>query len=202
MMGQLNIFAEDEGLLFPGNLLTYDPAFLEGMESLRLLDLLGTTVPWEQHPVTVFGKTLLTPRLTAWYGDPRSVYRYSGSRFDPLPWTPPLLEMKTRVESHTGAVFNSVLLNYYRDGSDSVAWHSDHEEELGDKPLIASVSLGQERKFEFRKKLDHRLKYALKLGNGSLLIMKGRLQDEWEHRIPKSSAPMIPRIGLTFRMIR
>jgi len=200
-MQQLSFFPEEEGLLFPSDTLQYFPSFLEGKASLKLMDLLQTTVPWRQQTLTIHGKIVQTPRLTAWYGDPKSHYQFSGTRLHPLPWTKPLLTLKQEVSSLVQAPFNSVLLNYYRDGRDSVAWHSDDERELGEYPLIASVSLGQERRFEFRKKEDHGQRYSLTLANGSLLIMKGALQKDWQHRIPKSTTAMIPRINLTFRNI-
>ena len=119
-----------------------------------------------------------------------------------LPWIKELLAIKARIEPLAGIVFNTVLLNYYRDGNDSVAWHSDDEYELGLKPVIASVSFGQERRFEVREKQNHKNKYSLNLQNGSLLLMKGDLQKLWEHQVPKSKLPMKARLNLTFRVIR
>jgi alkylated DNA repair dioxygenase AlkB len=112
-----------------------------------------------------------------------------------------LFELKEKIQAATGFGFNSVLLNFYRDGNDSVAWHSDNENELGINPHIASLSIGQARQFEFRHKTDHNRKYGLSLENGSLLIMKGDLQHYWEHRIPKSKTLNKGRINLTFRFI-
>lgn len=200
-MKQPSLFDEQEGLLFPGDTLEYFPDFLEAHASWKLLDLLQTTVPWRQHTATFYGKSVPTPRLTAWYGEPGRTYRFSGYALHPLPWTEALRDLSRQLEGYTDSRFNTVLLNYYRDGKDSVAWHTDSEPELGERPVIASVSLGQERKFEFRKKDNHSQRYSLVLGNGSLLIMKGALQRDWEHRIPKSSQIMIPRINLTFRQI-
>lgn len=200
-MDQLNLFDDRESLLFPENLLQYYPEFLDKDLSLGLMQSLIAEVPWEQHPIKMYGKVLMTPRLTAWYGDPQSGYAYSGTKFDPLPWSKSLATLRKKVEDFTGFNFNSVLLNYYRDGNDSVAWHSDNEKELGAFPIIASLSLGQAREFQFRSKADHRQKYSLQLGNGSLLLMQGNLQKDWEHRIPKSTSNMQPRINLTFRVI-
>lgn len=200
-MRQPSLFSEQEGLLFPRGTLQYFPDFLDGHASLMLLDLLQTTVPWRQYTATFYGKTVPRPRLTAWYGEPGRTYGFSGHDLHPLPWTETLQELRRELEGYTESRFNTVLLNYYRDGADSVAWHADSEPELGERPVIASVSLGEERRFEFRKKDNHSLRYSLVLGNGSLLIMQGALQRDWEHRIPKSSQPMIPRINLTFRQI-
>ena len=118
-----------------------------------------------------------------------------------MPWTSDLLMIRQRVEAITGVRFNSVLLNYYRDGNDSVAWHSDNEKALGTHPVIASVSFGQVRNFDIRNKTDHLLKYSIRLEHGSLLIMKGDLQANWDHRIAKSVKPMKGRLNLTFRVV-
>jgi len=200
-MNQLNLFGIKEGLIFPENLLEYYPGFLMRAESQILIKKLITEVPWQQRTVTMYGKEILMPRLTAWYGDNNKTYSFSGTKFDPVAWTNELKELKEKIEILTKLPFNSVLLNYYRDGNDSVAWHSDDETELGVNPNIASLSIGQSRTFEFRHKKDHHKKYSLALEDGSLLIMKGDLQHHWEHRIPKSEAHKLPRINLTFRSI-
>jgi alkylated DNA repair dioxygenase AlkB len=132
----------------------------------------------------------------AWCGDSTS-----GKIADPMPWTDELLMIRKMVEPLAGLKFNSVLLNYYRDGNDSVAWHSDKENILGKRPVIASVSFGQVRSFDVRNKLDHKEHYSVKLEHGSFLHMKGGLQEGWEHRIAKSAKPMRPRINLTFRVV-
>lgn len=200
-MTQLSFFDESEGLHFPENLLEYYPHFLDAAERERLLAHLIATTSWHQSSLTIKDKTIPTPRLTAWYGDEGQSYILSGKRLLPLPWTDTLLTLRAQIAQFTHLTFNTVLLNYYRDGNDSVAWHSDDERELGKRPTIASLSLGQQRRFEFRHKEQHRQKYSLPLDNGSLLIMKGDLQEYWEHRIPKSDVPMGPRINLTFRVI-
>jgi len=200
-MNQLNLFDGNEGLLFPENLLEYYPDFVGLAESQMMIRKLIKEVPWQQRVIKMYGKEIITPRLTAWYGDTNKTYSFSGSRFDPISWTSELLDLKIRIESATGLSFNSVLLNYYRTGNDSVAWHSDDERELGLNPHIASLSLGQGRVFEFRHKKEQHRKYSLQLENGSLLLMKGDLQHQWEHRIPKSKVPLSERINLTFRNI-
>lgn len=200
-MSQLSFFEDNESLRFPENLLDYYPHFLDAAAGIALLQELIATVPWRQSTLTIKDKVMLTPRLLAWYGDAKYSYRLSEKQFDPLPWTPALLALRHKIEDFTHLHFNSVLLNYYRDGNDSVTWHSDNEQELGRHPNIASLSLGQARSFDFRHKQDHQRKYSLQLGNGALLIMKGDLQQQWEHRIPKSARPLQPRINLTFRII-
>ncbi len=201
LMAQLSFFNDTESLLFPENLLEYHPHFLAGNEAIELMEKLIATVPWQQPYIKMYDKYLLTPRLTAWYGDQNSSYKFSGTKFDPIPWTEELLALKNKIAAFTNLQFNSVLLNYYRNGNDSVAWHADDEKELGERPHIASLSLGQARQFDFRHKQNHQQKYGLKLENGSLLLMKGGLQHDWEHRIPKSTKPMEARVNLTFRVI-
>jgi len=112
-----------------------------------------------------------------------------------------LLSLKEKVEQAAGKCFNSVLLNYYRDGNDSVAWHSDKESVLGKNPVIASVSFGQVRSFDIRNKTDHKEHYSIKLEHGSFLLMKAGLQERWDHRIAKSTKPMGARVNLTFRVV-
>lgn len=144
---------------------------------------------------------MITPRLTAWYGDPE-VYDYASlTKTQPNLWTPELLIIKGKVEGLANIQFNSVLLNYYRDGNDSVAWHSDKESVLGKNPVIASVSFGQVCSFDIRNKEDHHTRYSVRLEHGSYLLMKGNLQQYWEHRVAKSVNPMRARINLTFRVV-
>ncbi|MFB9844827.1 alpha-ketoglutarate-dependent dioxygenase AlkB family protein [Mucilaginibacter ginsenosidivorans] len=199
-MEQLSFFEQPRpDILLPEELLDYHPQLFDAAESAQLLQLLIGTIDWEQEEIKMFGKVLKTPRLTAWYGDRH--YTYSGIKHYPAPWTNELLAIKQRIEPIAGTQFNSVLLNYYRDASDSMAWHSDDEHELGKNPVIASVSFGQERRFDIRHKHEKGRKYAIQLENGSLLVMKGDLQHNWEHRIAKSTRAMKARINLTFRSI-
>lgn len=200
-MDQLSLFNSDEYFRFPKELLEYTEHFLPEDEASKLEELLLRTAPWKQRTQKMYDKTVLTPRLTAWYGDAGKIYQLGGNSFNVNPWLPELLSLKQQIEKSSGYKFNSVLLNLYRDGNDSVAWHRDKESELGNRPVIASVSLGQVRNFDFRKADDHRNKYSLALQHGSLLIMKGDLQVNWEHRIAKSAKPMKPRINLTFRLV-
>src|SRR5580698_4470575 len=184
----------------PKGMLEYTPGLFSVVESNAYLEKFIDTVPWEQKTVKMWDKHMLTPRLTAWYGDPQTNYAFTGLKLDPMPWTPELLEIKARVEPLAGVTFNSVLLNYYRDGNDSVAWHSDKENVLGKRPVIASVTFGQVRSFDIRRKTKHKETYSVRLEHGSFLLMKAGLQEAFEHRIAKSSRPMKPRINLTFRV--
>lgn len=166
------------------------------------LQQLIAETPWQQREITLWGKTRLQPRLTAWYGDSGKHYTYSGIRHAPLPWTKLLLELKTQVEHHSGEHFNSVLLNYYRNEHDSMGMHSDDEPELGPEPVIASLSLGEERTLCFKHKTRRDLqRYRLRLPSGSLLLMRGQTQAHWQHGIDKERKPCGPRINLTFRSI-
>jgi alkylated DNA repair dioxygenase AlkB len=166
-----------------------------------LYELIDNTT-WRQEEITLFGKAHRQPRLSAWYGNRDSVYTYSGISLQPRPWNQTLLNLKAGVESQLGRNFNSVLLNYYRDQRDSMGMHSDDESELGKQPVIASLSLGEERilllRHRYRKELGT---FKLPLPSGSLLIMKGDTQSHWKHGIAKQNHPCGPRVNLTFRTI-
>ena len=182
--------------------LTLFEGLLSAADGDRWLEALSRDVPWRQEKIALFGRSVDVPRLTAWHGEAGLSYSYSGIAMAPLPWTPDLLEIKRAVETAAGAAFNSVLLNLYRDGRDSVSWHSDDEPELGRQPVIASVSLGATRRFVLKHKTRKDLEpVSLDLGHGSLLIMAGATQRHWAHRIPKTRRAVGPRINLTFRRI-
>ena len=181
--------------------MNYLPNTFTRQESAGLMQKLRATIQWKQETIQMYGKLLNTPRLTAWYGENSKTYAFSGKKYDPHPWTPELLFIRQRVEQAAGMAFNSVLLNDYRNGNDSVSWHADDEPELGLNPVIASLSFWQARRFDVRHKQDHKLKYSVELENGSLLIMKGDLQHNWEHQVPKSAKAINERINLTFRVI-
>jgi alkylated DNA repair dioxygenase AlkB len=173
-----------------------------GRDDDAVLDQLTADVPWRQESILVWGKMYLQPRLVAWYGDRGSDYTYSGITLTPLLWTDLLLEIKSRIETVSAAPFNSVLLNYYRDNRDSMGFHSDDEPELGLRPVIASLSLGEERTLILKHKMNKLAKpVRLKLASGSLLLMKGETQKHWTHGIAKESRPCGQRINLTFRQI-
>jgi alkylated DNA repair dioxygenase AlkB len=159
-------------------------------------------IPWRAENIVVRGKTYPQPRLTAWYGDSGANYTYSGILLEPLPWTDALIDIKNRVEEIAGTDFNSVLLNYYRNHRDSMGLHSDDEPELGRRPTIASLSLGEERTFILKHKTRKALgSVRIKLASGSLLLMKGETQHCWKHGIEKEKRPCGPRVNLTFRRI-
>jgi len=201
-MEQLCFFPEagqSKGL--PTDFLEYFPGLFSPEEGDFFLQKFIAEAPWKQTIQKLYDKEVVTPRLTAWYGDLGTDYSHPGRISNPAPWTPELLAIKAIVEPLAGTTFNSVLLNYYRDGNDSVAWHSDKESILGKHPVIASVSFGQVRSFDIRNKADHSEKYSVRLEHGSFLLMKSGLQEHWEHRIAKSVKPMKARVNLTFRVV-
>jgi alkylated DNA repair dioxygenase AlkB len=192
----------NERLQMPDAEVYYWPDFFSAEQSATYLQKLIATVAWRQENVKIFGKQILLPRLTAWYGDPGKLYSYSGIQNHPQPWTDILLEIKRAVEVPAKVVFNSVLLNYYRHNQDSMGWHADDEPELGLNPVIASVSLGQARRFNFRHRINKSLpKVSVLLSSGSLLLMQGTTQHFWQHQVPKISAQAGVRLNLTFRVI-
>ena len=182
----------------------YDPHFLPPTVAAAQLQALTQTLAWRQDAIRLFGRTVPQPRLTAWHGDPAAHYRYSGLTLTPQPWTPPLLALRQQVEAATGARFNSVLLNLYRSGQDSMGWHADDEPELGAAPVIASLSLGATRRFRLRPRDPARTPHApvsLDLPAGSLLVMRGPTQRHWLHALPKTARSLAPRLNLTFRLV-
>jgi len=178
------------------------PHFLDEHEADECLRVLVAETPWRQDTLRFGGKAVPIPRLQAWYGEKDSLYGYSGLALTPLPWTPRLLQLKTRIEDAAEVTFNSVLINYYRDGQDSVSWHSDDETELGDNPVIASLSLGVTRRFELKHRHKKVQKVTCDLCHGSLLIMGPGVQAHWQHQIPKQPEIVDGRINLTFRAIK
>ena len=162
-----------------------------------LADLMHNTA-WEQESITLFGKAVPQPRLTAWFGVAMDVTTRYRTTLPPVPWPAGLAIVKDALAAHTGVSFNSALANLYRDGRDSVAWHADDEPALGDAPVIASVSLGASRRFALRAR-DRSGRFAVDLGHGDLLVMSGKTQHLWLHAVPKTRRPVGPRINLTFR---
>lgn len=166
-----------------------------------LLEKLTREIPWRQDNITIAGKSIPIPRLQAWFGDEGMNYSYSGLKLEPVPWSPELAAIKQDIESYCDTHFNSLLANLYRDNQDSVSWHSDDEKELGVNPTIASFSLGGCREFQLKHRAHQDKKLSIDLGNGDLLIMKGALQHNWLHCVPKKRQHCEPRINLTFRQI-
>lgn len=158
-------------------------------------------VEWRTDSLRMFGREVPIPRLHAWYGDPDAEYTYSGLLLVPEAWIPPLLALRTVAEHFAGAEFDSVLCNRYRDGADGQGWHADDEPELGPEPVIASISLGATRTFALRRRDDHGERVDVVLGDGDVLVMRGRTQACWQHAVPKTRRPVGERVNCTFRRI-
>ena len=184
-------------LPFGGAAILFEKLFTQ-QESDDIYNELVAHIEWKQEPIKMFGKMVMQPRLTACYGE-KSV-AYSGITMEVYSWTKELLVIKARVEEQTETRFNSVLLNYYRDGNDSMGWHRDNERELGESPTIASVSFGATRKFQMRTYKDKSDLVSVGLTPGSLLLMQGESQHVWEHCLPKTKHAG-GRVNLTFRSI-
>lgn len=186
----------------PDGDITYYPDFMAAAQARQLFEQLQTTLAWQQDTIQVYGRAVTIPRLNAWYGDPGVNYQYSGLAMVHNAWTPELEVVKAQLESVIGLAFNGMLANLYRDGRDSVSWHADDEPELGSNPVIASLSLGGERRFVLKHKYDKQLKpVEINLQHGSLLVMAGATQHHWHHQLPKTRKPVGPRVNLTFRRV-
>lgn len=194
--------------LFPisGELLPGDgsavlfPDFLCESDADNYFSGLHNNTPWEQNFIRLFGKEVSEPRLSTWHAEADLPYTYSGVPRTPHPWKEPLSSLRTACEAHTGQSFNGALLNLYRTGLDAMGWHSDDEAVNGPNPVIASISLGAERRFDFRHKQSREMISAV-LPHGSLLVMSGACQTFWLHRIAKTTRQTEPRINVTFRTL-
>lgn len=176
--------------------------FWSGDEPDSLFARLRDEVAWSQHEITLFGRRIKSPRLSAWYGDADARYGYSGMVYDPIPWIPLLSGIRQTIQTAIGGLpLNGMLANFYRDGGDGMGWHSDNERELGVKPLIVSASFGAVRRFSLKHRHTRRREDLL-LNHGSLFVMAGASQQHWLHALPKTTKPCGPRINLTFRSVR
>ncbi len=207
-MTQASLFdvpQDGERLFLDDAELIYFPSFYDTTTANQLFESIHRDTPWRQDSIQIAGLQRLQPRLSAWYGDPEATYSYSGLSLTPLAWTPTLASIKrdisVRSQAYVHTMFNSVLLNYYRDQHDSMGWHSDDEAELGPQPVIASLTLGCPRIFELKHKSRTKLRYQILLEHGSVLIMAGETQRHWLHAIAKEQHFCHPRINLTFRQI-
>ncbi|ELP5727530.1 alpha-ketoglutarate-dependent dioxygenase AlkB [Vibrio vulnificus] len=198
MSSSLFLFETSDWLEIDNGRLLWQPNFLEQTHADLYFAELKHCLAWEQKHIRMFGRQVLQPRLQAWYGDER--YHYSGLTLDPLPWTATLAKLKSSCETAAGTTFNSVLANLYRDGQDSMGWHQDNEPELGVNPIIASVNLGETRRFVLQHKLTKQ-KIEFELTSGSLLVMGGTTQHYWQHCVPKTAKIKSERINLTYRRI-
>ena len=186
-------------LPFDGEAIYYGPVIPIDIAD-KYYQILLDTIDWRNDEAFIFGKHFVTKRKVAWYGEKPFPYRYSNTTKVALAWTKELKEIKQKIESVSGATYNSCLLNLYHTGEEGMGWHSDGEKELKKHGAIASVTLGAERKFAFKHKQTKET-HSVILQNGSLLVMKGTCQENWKHRLPPTKKVKTPRVNLTFRTI-
>ncbi|MEM8846000.1 MAG: alpha-ketoglutarate-dependent dioxygenase AlkB [Bacteroidota bacterium] len=198
----MQLFTEKRNLGLIDSDISYYPNFLDKKKADFYHEILKTNTPWQQDDIKVFGKVYAQPRLTALYGNNGKSYSYSNITMKAHPFTKELQQLKDLVDQEAAAAFTTCLLNLYRDGKDSNGWHADDEKELGQNPIIASISLGAGRFFHLRHKSDKNLKHKILLEHGSLLLMKGETQHFWQHQIAKTAKKVDERINLTFRIIK
>jgi alkylated DNA repair dioxygenase AlkB len=178
----------------------YVPEYLgAGDWAQRSCAELGAAIAWREESIALFGRRVMAPRLCAWYGDVGVAYRYSRSTHRANGWLPELEVIRDQLFARLGIRFNFVLANLYRSGQDAMGWHADDEPELGHRPCIASLSFGAARRFRLRARVGAR-RVDLLLEPGSLLLMWGRSQRDWQHAVPRMRASG-PRINLTFRCV-
>ncbi|WP_299115873.1 alpha-ketoglutarate-dependent dioxygenase AlkB [uncultured Winogradskyella sp.] len=198
----MDLFLEDkQHFQLPNVELIYVPNFFSKQESNFYLNKINTETSWQHDNITVYGKTYKQPRLTALFGETNQPYTYSNIVMHPVAFTPILQSIKEKVEHFSEQKFNTLLINLYRNGNDSNGWHADNEKELGNNPVIASVSFGEERPFHFKHKTLKNQRHKLILKHGSLLLMQGEMQHHWLHQIAKTKKDIKPRINLTFRKL-
>lgn len=187
----------------PGAEVTLFENFFTVNESNRFYNNLLKNTLWEQDAMTIYGKRVNLPRLTAWYGDTAKTVSYANNNRKISPWNTDLIEIKERIEKEVNIKFTRCLLNYYRDGKDSVDWHQDYEESQRENTVIGSVTFGATRPFQLKHATRNDLKrISIPLVHGSLLLMQGATQENWKHKIPKTTKQIQPRINLTFRWIK
>ena len=194
-----------EPIVLDGADLLFDPRWLPRGAADKLFanlrDPVQAGIDWEVHRLKLFGREVDSPRLSRWIGDPGASYRYSGVRFEPASWPRALGVIRKAVNAAAGEEFNSVLANLYRDGNDTMGWHSDDEPELGAQPIIASLSLGATRKFVLKSRAPGGPRLELPLEHGSLLVMRGDTQKHYRHALPRTRKATGERINLTFRRV-
>ena len=178
--------------------ITFWPNWLPAKDADNLLFKSIETIDWRADTIRIVGKQIPIPRLQQWFGQPGTRYTYSNICMQAVSFPDWINRLRIAVEEQTGSAFNRALVNYYRDGSDSVDWHADDEPELGVEPLIASLSLGVERVFQLRHRLTKQ-RISMTLPHGSLLLMGAGIQSYWQHRIAKVANLQEPRVNFTFR---
>ncbi|MEY3806743.1 MAG: hypothetical protein RIR69_1555 [Actinomycetota bacterium] len=207
----MSLFVRDGEELLPGDgsARMYDDVLSDVAVQEQLRRVIGgrdvfmslvNDIPWQSRTIKMFGKEHREPRMTAWFGDEGATYTYSGIRLSPLAWTDTLQILREVCATRSGASFNSVLLNLYRNGHDKMGWHADDESELGREPIITSLSLGATRRFRFKHRQNKTI-VECELPHGSLLVMSGLTQQCWVHEVPRQTRVTEARINLTFRNI-
>ena len=173
------------------------PNFLSQTEADALL-IASQNLEWQQNSIKMFGKPILNPRLEAIYGDNGCDYSYSGVLLSVSPWVDCLKDLRDRIELFTGYQYHIVIGNRYRDGKDSIGWHSDKQSSLGLNPAIASISLGVTRKFSVKPRQGGEVQH-FDLEHGSLILMHSGCQTTHVHQVPKQLKVTEERINWTFR---
>ena len=206
VFNQPNLFSTDQVIKtvfdLPGAHVTLFENFFSIEESNALYTSLLNNTTWEQDQMAIYGKQIDLPRLTAWYGDTDLEVAYVGKTTKLRPWTEELIKIKERIEKEVDVKFTRCLLNYYRDGKDSVDWHQDYEVGKRKNTVIGSATFGETRPFQLKHATRKDLKrIEIPLTHGSLLIMQGATQENWKHKIPKTTKKIRPRINLTFRWV-
>ncbi len=202
-MGGRHLTTEERRIeLAHGSWLDHYPNAFAAMSDAWMAALVKE-LSWHEESYSMFGRTVLAPRLVAWHGDAEARYRYSGVEHTPMPWTERLSTVRSAVQRKTGLAFNAVLANWYRHGADRMGWHTDRERELGptaDDRQIASLSLGGRRRFLLRNEGTREV-HEFVLGRGDLLVMRGATQEMYKHSIPKTTKEIAPRMNLSFRCV-
>ena len=201
MLKPLDILGDGTPLNLPGAKLRYFESFFNKSEAYNYFKQILDTTDWQQDKIKVYGKTYMQPRLTALYANNALPYSYSGIKMHPEKMTHILSVIQNRIHKVSNNIFTTVLINQYRNGNDSNGWHADNEKELGQNPIIASVSLGSDRFFHLKHRNKKELRFKILLKSGSLLFMEGETQTHWLHQIAKTAQPVGTRINLTFRKI-
>jgi alkylated DNA repair dioxygenase AlkB len=196
----MSLLFEPENLLPKDGIAIYHGVVFNEMEASRICKELFDTIPWKQDEVVMFGKKIITKRKVAWYADAGITYTYAGVKKSGFQWTEGLLEIKQKVEGATGASYNACLLNLYHEGEEGMGWHQDNEKEMVAGSSIASLSFGAARKFAFKHATTNE-RLDIELANGSLLDMKGAIQQHWYHSLPKTKKVKQLRINMTFRLM-
>lgn len=170
-------------------------------EKEKLSEIKFKNIDWHHDKIKMYGKDIYLPRYSAWYGDSDKPYTYSGLTLQPKKWNKGLLYLKSEIDKVSGVNFNSVLMNWYRDGEDYINWHTDAEKVLGKNPVIGSVNFGETRDFVIRMN-DKSDKITIPLKHGTFLLMSGEMQHHWQHSLPKRKKVKGSRFNLTFRIIK